>query len=234
MPLFKTGSPTLLSLLLSDGNASKYARAYVYRGSLLEIALNLAHVSLGRYTVSWTPATAEKYNVIFIVYDDAAYSVVSSMYERVEETWQSIDAIAPTIADVIWDELLAGHTITNSAGLAMQQILDLVNAINTGGGGYIGKSSFSYNPTTDTLTGLAWVERSNLVVAVPTSLSLTLYDAAGVALFTLTDNSPDAQGFFTVTKVNPGLSSDTSYYAVSTVTIGSVTVMFGKGAFTVG
>lgn len=232
MPLFKTGSPTLLSLLLSDGGATKYPRAYVYRGSLLEVTLNLSYVTLGRYTVSWTPATAEKYNVIFIVYDDAAYSVVSSMYERIEETWQSIDAIAPSISDAVWDELLTGHTITDSAGWAMQQILDLVNAINLGGGGYTGKSSFSYDGTD--LTGLAWVERNNLVVAAPTSLSLTLYDDAGVALFTETDANPDAQGFFKISKTNPGLVTDKSYYAVSTVTIGGVSVVFGKGAFTVG
>lgn len=234
MPLFKTSVPALLSLLLSDGNTGKYPRAYVYRASVLEVAIDLSHDALGRYIAPWTPATEEKYNVLFIVYDDDPHTVESSLYERVEETWQAIDAIAPSISEAVWDAILTGHTIVDSAGWAMQQILDAVNAISAGGGGYTGKSTFSYNPDTDVLTGLAWVERSNLVVAAPTSLSLTLYDDAGVALFTETDAAPDAQGFFKVTKSAPGLVADTSYYAVSTVTIGAVSVVFGKGAFTVG
>lgn len=117
MPLFQTGSSALLSATLGDGNETKYLRAYIYRNGTQETAIAMAHDARGRYTGVWTPATSQKYNVIYVVYEDAARTIESLNYERVEETWQSVDgAIGPGVADAVWDEPMAGHTTAGSAG----------------------------------------------------------------------------------------------------------------------
>lgn len=94
--------------------------------------------------------------------------------------------------------------------------------------------SYSYNPETGLLTGLAWVEHADLVLPTPTSASISWYNADGNLLFTVTDAAPDAQGFFKVSRTIT-LSSNLSYYAVAQIVVPGVgTVSGGKGIFTVG
>jgi len=95
------------------------------------------------------------------------------------------------------------------------------------------KQSFSYNPTTNTLVANVWAERSNLVQTGPSALTFTLYDEDGAQVFQETAASPDAQGFFKVSKVTPGIVKNKAYYAVSQLTLGSA-ISSGKAAFTIG
>lgn len=117
MPFFVTGQPALLSLTLGGGDIDLYPRAFAWRNGTQETAVALSHVAQGRYTGPWTPGTPGKYNLLYIVYQDAARTIPSPVYDQVEETWQSLDgAVGPGIAPAVWDELLAGHTIAGSAG----------------------------------------------------------------------------------------------------------------------
>lgn len=129
MPFYVTGQSALLSLTLTDGAETLYPRAYLWRNGTQETAVALSHQGQGRYTGIWTPAQNVKYNALFRVYLDAARTIPALQYEQVEETWQSLDgAIAPAIADAVWDEALAGHTAAGSAGeyLARTALLEKI------------------------------------------------------------------------------------------------------------
>jgi hypothetical protein len=94
--------------------------------------------------------------------------------------------------------------------------------------------SYSYDPLTETITGLVWLEHGTLVYAAPTSCSVSWYNDAGVLQFTVTDAIPDTQGYFKVTQVIP-LLTNCSYYTVAHVVVPGIgTVSGGKGIFTVG
>ena len=118
--LFTPSVSTLLSLNLNDGSGSQFPRASVFAGGTLITTVDLTHVSLGRYTGVWVPASAVDYDVIFVVYSDAGRTIESLIYTRELERWQpdtlTAGAAPSLIADAVWDELLAGHTAAGSAG----------------------------------------------------------------------------------------------------------------------
>lgn len=117
MPFFVTSQPALLSLTLTDGETGVYPRAYLWRNGTQETAVSLSHAGLGRYTGVWTPAQNTKYNAVYRVYSDAARTTLATQYEQQEETWQSLDgAVAPAVADAVWEEQLSGHVAAGSAG----------------------------------------------------------------------------------------------------------------------
>jgi hypothetical protein len=121
--IYRPGETAIpLSLQLDDGAATLYPSAHVYRGATQEVVVPLAHVALGRYSGLWTPATSSDYVVVFIVYSDAARTIESPDYTRESENWRPITAVSPQIASDVWDELLAGHTVTGSAGATMALI----------------------------------------------------------------------------------------------------------------
>lgn len=64
-----------------------------------------------------------------------------------------------------------------------------------------------------TLTVNAWLEHQGQLVTEPTSCTVTVFDDAGSQQFEVSDNSPDAQGVFKMTKASPGLAAGMSYYA---------------------
>lgn len=95
--------------------------------------------------------------------------------------------------------------------------------------------SFSYEPTGQVLTGLVWVEQNGQVLTTPTGATMDWRAKDGSLLFSEVLTGPDAQGFFYFEKINPGLVSNTPYYAKAFVAVPSLgTVEGGKGAFTVG
>lgn len=98
------------------------------------------------------------------------------------------------------------------------------------------KQSYSYNPATDTLTGLVWVEWMNQVQTAAHTLSVGWYDADGSVQFTMVAASPDAQGIFKVQQVTPGLSANTIYYAKPSLSVPGIsgTVDGAKAPFTIG
>lgn len=120
-----------------------------------------------------------------------------------------------------------------AAGTYIRQILDRLNSQAT----HSLEMSFSYDPSTDTLTGNVWLESGNLTVAAPGALALTLYDEDGTAqLGPLAAAAADAQGVFKVTANPTGLVKNRSYYAEAVVTLpaGAGTVSGVKGMFTIG
>lgn len=93
--------------------------------------------------------------------------------------------------------------------------------------------SYAYSPSEDKLRGSVWVENLNLVMSAVDSASVEWVEAeTETVLFTISDLSPDARGFFYVEKDAPGLVTGKAYYARSIVTLtAGGTVSGGKGAF---
>lgn len=123
-----------------------------------------------------------------------------------------------------------------AAGTYIRQVLDKLDAAalaNTQR--YWVQQSWSFSQADGKVVGQVWVEANNLVVAAPTSCSVTWYDDAGTAQWTEVGAGPDAQGVFKLEKAGPGLVSNRSYYSVATVAIaGYGTVKGAKGQFTIG
>lgn len=119
-----------------------------------------------------------------------------------------------------------------AANTYIRQILDNQAAAATV---YTVLQTYSYNATSDTLEGIIWLESGNLVFNDPSLAGCTVswYDAAGSLQFSMSDATPDSQGFYRVSQATPGLGSDSIYYAVAEVVItGTGTVSGGKGNFT--
>ena len=74
-----------------------------------------------------------------------------------------------------------------------------------------GRANVGYDGST--LTVNAWLEHRGETVGEPTSCTVTVYDDAGEEAFALSEDTPDAQGVFKVTKESPGLAAGKSYYA---------------------
>jgi len=98
------------------------------------------------------------------------------------------------------------------------------------------KQSYSYNPSSDVLTGLVWVEWKNQVQDAAGGLAVGWYDADGVLQFTMVAVSPDAQGIFKVQQATPGLLANTIYYAKPALTVPGISgvVDGAKAPFTIG
>lgn len=182
---------------------------------------------------------------VFTAYQDGAPQNAVNMPqvgEVVEGDW--LDYIDQAISDnatpsEVQDELRAIRlhhlvavnpgAIPPNTGTYIKQILDGI------GGSYQVLCTFSYNPDADRLEGIVWVESGNLVFnnAALDSCIVRWYDKDGVEQFSMSDATPDAQGFFKVEKQGPGLSKNQVYYATAEVVITGVgSVSGGKGNFT--
>ena len=70
-----------------------------------------------------------------------------------------------------------------------------------------------YANSSDTLTVNAWVVDHGKMVTDPVDCEFTLYDDSGSPVFSpLTSDDPDDNGAFKLTKAEPGLEHDKSYY----------------------
>lgn len=123
-----------------------------------------------------------------------------------------------------------------AANTYIRQILDkLDNLETTIEGGIFVHQNYSYNITTDVLTGNVWAESANLVVSNPTNTTITFYNSNGVAQFTMTDNAPDAQGIFRIEHPSPGFVRFEPYYSIAQITLdGGDVVAAAKGSYTIG
>jgi len=120
--------------------------------------------------------------------------------------------------------------IDPAAGSYMKLVLDKLDSLLVGGRVYRIKQNWVYDPAAVLLTGQVWCESDNQVVALPLSLSVSWYNAEGTLMFALTDDTPDAQGIFKISKATPGLVKNTSYYSVATIDtteVGTITAAFG-------
>lgn len=145
--------------------------------------------------------------------------------------------VVQALRDFGLDHLVAVNPgiVPPAAGTYVRQILDNQASLLAKPIIYSLQQNWSYNKTTDTLVGQVWIESQNLVVTSPTNCSVTWYDEAETAMFTITDPTPDARGVFQVTKSAPGLQGNKAYYAEAAVTVPAFgTVRAIKGSFTVG
>jgi hypothetical protein len=146
------------------------------------------------------------------------------------------DEVRAIIREFGLDHLVSVNpgVVPPAAGTYIRQLLDRVDAIQlTLDSAYSLQQSYSYNQGADALTGQVWLESSNLVVATPTSCTVTWYQADGIPVWTEAGTGPDAQGVFKIQKVGPSLSPAQSYYAIATVIVSGNTVTGAKGIFTV-
>jgi len=83
------GQDLLLTLVLADGDATRFPRARVYDDTGSEVTgspFDLAHVANGLYQDVWVnPDVEGHFSAIFIVYNDAGHTVVSNKYDRIGE-----------------------------------------------------------------------------------------------------------------------------------------------------
>jgi len=93
-----------------------------------------------------------------------------------------------------------------------------------------GRANVGYDGST--LTVNAWLEHRGEMVGSPTSCTVTVYDDAGTEQFELSDEGPDAQGVFKMTKDGPGLEAGRSYYAKVEVAAGGNTYVTVEGIAT--
>jgi len=123
-----------------------------------------------------------------------------------------------------------------AAGTYIRQVLDKEDEILSQlGSVYSLQQNWSYNKALDQLVGQIWVESGNLVVPAPTSCSVTWYDAAEAAIWTIADAVPDPRGVFLLTKDAPGLLANKPYYSKASVAVTGYGVVEAiKGAFTIG
>lgn len=148
----------------------------------------------------------------------------------------SVDEIRTLLRDFGLDHLVSVNPgiVPAASGTYIRQIIDKLNTLEATNI-YTVQQNWAYSPATDVLTGQIWVETNNLIVDTSTNVSVTWYNVDGAALFTVTDTSPDTQGFFKVVKDSPGLETNAAYYAIATVTVTGVgDLKGGKGTFTIG
>ncbi len=118
-----------------------------------------------------------------------------------------------------------------TSGTFIDQLIDTLNTK----AGYVVLQTYSYNQTANRLEGIVWVESGNLIFNTGDLGTCTVnwYDKEGTLMWSESDDTPDAQGFYKIEKSPPDLVSDQLYYATASVAITGVgTVSGGKGNFT--
>jgi hypothetical protein len=123
-----------------------------------------------------------------------------------------------------------------AANTYIRQILDKMDSLTiVAESAFEVKQNWAYNPSANVLVGQTWLEHANIVVTMPSSVVVTWYTDAGVALFTLTSATPDAQGIIRLEKDAPGLVRNVSYYAIASFVVSGEGPIIGcKGMFTIG
>jgi hypothetical protein len=85
------GSPIFLSLEVYDAHEDMFPRAHVYDSNSVEVLgspFDLIHVANGFYkNTSFTPSISGFYYAVYIIYQDAGYSVTPGRYGRTSETF---------------------------------------------------------------------------------------------------------------------------------------------------
>jgi hypothetical protein len=93
--------------------------------------------------------------------------------------------------------------------------------------------SAAYNASTTALVIRSWLHVDGLIITAPTSVALSVRDAAGVEQFTYASSSPSAQGVFTITDTGPALVDDHNYVIEATITYGANTYTSGECLLTI-
>jgi hypothetical protein len=107
------------------------------------------------------------------------------------------------------------------------------NTVNVTLGNYACRFTATYNESTTDLVIRAWLELDGAVVAAPTSCAISIKDDTEVEQWALTDASPSADGFFTITETGPTLEDDHNYSAEVSIVYGGNTYTSGSCMLTV-
>ncbi len=109
---------TVLSLLLDDGDATKFPQGFVFDsgGSQVRAAQDLVHVSLGLYTKAFTFTTIDDFDVVYEIFNEVGHTTESVLHPRVQERWQ----VTLSLEAQVWDALVASHVATGSFGEAVR------------------------------------------------------------------------------------------------------------------
>ena len=81
----------------------------------------------------------------------------------------------------------------------------------------------AYNAATDTLSAIVVVTRNGVTLNIDTSVSMRLYTAAGVAVWTAVNLAEDANNVWAGTKSPSGMTPGTAYYLHIVVVHSAVT-----------
>jgi hypothetical protein len=133
------GDPLLLTYLFEDGNSSLFVRSHVYDKFDVEVSgspFGLSHIANGYFSNTAYVPDVGIYKAIYIVYEDALYTVKSRRYSQEEDMFivglqTSVDYEG--IADAVWDELniCSEHNVATSAGWLLCSIKAIVSDTNS-------------------------------------------------------------------------------------------------------
>lgn len=123
----KVNEPVVISVVLFDGKADRYVRAYVFDDTGVQMqVVDLIHRGLGLYHQTFVPVIAQQYSIVTIVYTEGSYTEEDTDYLREGDVlFVSLHTEAdPTaISDAVWNTVLPGnHDLPNTSGLYMQVI----------------------------------------------------------------------------------------------------------------
>lgn len=171
---------TTLSLLLEDGNATKFPQATVYddAGSALSTE-DLSHVAQGHYTAPYTFTILGDFFVVFVVYDDGAHTTESPRFFRSEDRVR-VTEVEPKIDDI--------HTLVES------NLDQKVSDLNT----YQVRQSWTRN--SPNMIGTVWLEKNGQRISLVAGDSLTLTAKVGTtAAFSGVSVAPNVDGRYNLT-----------------------------------
>jgi hypothetical protein len=183
--LAQAGESVPFSLVIEDGNSSKYPQARVFDelGSPTPIAsVNLTHLLDGYYYGSYTVPLAGKYIVVYTVYDDVGRTIPSPVYGRVDDL---------IVADIV---------VPSSQEIANMFVEAQFN--------------LSYEDASQLVRSAVWMDRAGQTVADPVSASFVLRDSNDVVLLTMTSSVPFPSGVFYFQSTVPIFLADNRVYYV--------------------
>lgn len=113
-----TALPTIathLALKLFEDDGALFPQATVYDSAgSLDATVNLSHVATGLYTVAHTFATADEWDVVFIVYTDGAHTIRSTVHGDTSERWE--------VAEDLWARALPASFAAGTAGFRLADV----------------------------------------------------------------------------------------------------------------
>lgn len=142
------------------------------------------------------------------------------------------DKVREVLVEMGLDHLIKTNpgAVLPAAGTYIRQLLDQANKLSA----YLVQYSYSYNPQSDVLKAIVWVESGSEVLAAGLdACTLKWFRSDGTQVFAVTEPAPNSEGFYTLTKSVPGLVANNVYYARAEVDITGVGIVSsGKGGFT--
>lgn len=134
MNIYAEGETVRLSVLLEDGESTRYPQAYIYQSGVKINTIDLPHVENGLYEQTWVPPDSDQFNVIYQVYIDPSHTLQDNAYGVGLEQWKALDLMTnPIVNDVLTAKIADYSAVSGSLAEAIEQLearLTLARAIN--------------------------------------------------------------------------------------------------------